>query len=62
MTRADKIRQMDDQQLADMLCSLREETCMECYFTKQDQALPRKCGALIFLQEEVDGPDETDRR
>ena len=54
MTRADRIRQMDDQQLADLLGSFREETCQNCYFTKDNQDFPRKCGALVFLQEEVE--------
>jgi len=54
MTRADRIRQMDDQQLADLLCSFREETCQNCWFTRDDREFPRKCGALVFLQEEVE--------
>ena len=62
MTRAEKIRQMDDNQLADFLCSLTEGSCKECYFAnKENRELPEPCGAMDYLKGEANEPVQSGR-
>lgn len=54
MTQAEAIRQMDDSQLADLLCSFAEGGCNRCPFAnKEDRTYPLPCGAMDYLHREV---------
>jgi len=51
MTRADKIRQMDDTQLADTICSVMPgENCGSCRF----KAEMGRCSIFDWLREDTD--------
>ena len=61
MTRADQIRQMDDVQLSEYLCSIVGTTCARCVFAGgRDQEFPEPCGAMNYLHEEVQDDGKTD--
>lgn len=48
------IRQMDDNQLADFLCSMTEGSCRKCPFVnREDREFPKPCGAMDYLKGEV---------
>ena len=52
MTIADRIRQMDDMQLADYLCFISDSQCENCKFGK----CGTECAAMKYLKKEsVDG-------
>ena len=49
MTRADRIRSMDDVELADYLCESQEYDCGKCPYW--DNGI-KKCQVMPYLQEE----------
>ena len=54
MTKADQIRQMDDAQLADLLCSLAETKCESCKFGNAPASDHDECAAMVYLHQEVE--------
>ena len=61
MTKADEIRQMDDQKLCDLLCWLTESHCETCWFGKLFGVHGYKgdeCGAMDYLHQEDTKYDE----
>ena len=50
MTRAEKIRNSDDAQLADLLCYLTDSKCESCRFGDNSE----QCAAMKYLHQEVE--------
>ena len=55
MTRADQIRNMSNDELANFLCELvAPDGCTFCPFRTDRDGQPMWCGAIPYLNEEVD--------